>query len=138
VVPYEVYRELNESAAPGALLLKRQVLSSLEIRAGGRAAVLVLRKEDLESTGANFEDAENFINIPLRVKEISVSILVKENREGKVRCSLRSKGTGNVSKIARLFGGGGHVTAAGFRSSSGIEDTLKQALEKIEPLLEKI
>jgi phosphoesterase RecJ-like protein len=138
VVPYDVYRKLNESSPLGALLLKRQVLSTLEICAGGRAAVLILRKEDLESTGANFEDAETFINIPLQAGEIEASILVKENREGKVRCSLRSKGAVNVSKIAREFGGGGHVTAAGFRSSYNIEDTLKQVLEKVTPLLKTV
>jgi phosphoesterase RecJ-like protein len=138
VVPYEVYRDLNESASLGALLLKRQVLSSLEIRAGGRAAVLVLRKKDLESTGAHFEDAESFINIPLRAREIAVSILVKENLEGKVRCSLRSKGLVNVSKIAQQFGGGGHLTASGFRSGLGLDETLQKVLEKVEPLLEKL
>ncbi|MDR0623096.1 MAG: bifunctional oligoribonuclease/PAP phosphatase NrnA [Treponema sp.] len=137
-VPYSVYRELNESSSLGAVLLRKQVLSTLEIRAGGRAAVLILRKEDLESTGANFEDAETFINIPLRAREIAVSILVKENREGKVRCSLRSKGPVNVSKIAQQFGGGGHVTAAGFKSALSIEETLSRVLEKVESLLETV
>jgi phosphoesterase RecJ-like protein len=138
VVPYSVYRELNESSSLGAVLLRKQVLSTLEIRAGGRAAVQILRKEDLESTGANFEDAEAFINIPLRAREIAVSILVKEDREGKVRCSLRSKGAVNVSKIAQQFGGGGHVTAAGFKSALDRGETLNRVLEKVEPLLEKI
>jgi phosphoesterase RecJ-like protein len=138
VVPYEVYRELNESSSLGALLLKRQVLSSLEIRGGGRVAVLILRKKDLKATGAKFEDAETFINIPLQAREIAVSVLVKENLEGKIRCSLRSKGLVNVSKIAQQFGGGGHVSAAGFRSASGIDETLRQVLGKIEPLLEEL
>jgi phosphoesterase RecJ-like protein len=138
VVPYSVYRELNESSSLGAVLLRKQVLSTLEICGGGRAAALILRKEDLQSTGANFEDAETFINIPLRAKEIAVSVLVKENLEGKVRCSLRSKGAVNVSKIAQQFGGGGHVTAAGFKSALSIEETLDQVLKKVEPLLEKI
>lgn len=138
ITPYEVYRELNESASLESLLLRRQVLSSLEIHAGGRVAVLILRKKDLEATGAIFEDAESFINIPLRARAIAVSVLIKESLEGKIRCSLRSKGLVNVSKIAQHFGGGGHVSAAGFRSAFGIEETLKQVLEKIEPLLEKI
>jgi phosphoesterase RecJ-like protein len=137
VVPHAVYRELNESSSMGALLLRKQVLSTLEIHAGGRAAALILRKEDLENTGATFEDAETFINIPLRAREIAVSILVKENQEGKVRCSLRSKGEVNVSKIARQFSGGGHATAAGFKSDLSIAETLSRVLEKVEPLLEK-
>ncbi|MDR2028524.1 MAG: bifunctional oligoribonuclease/PAP phosphatase NrnA [Treponema sp.] len=138
VVPYEIYGALNESASISALLLQKQVLSTLEIHAGGRVAVQILRKEDLESTGANFEDAESFINIPLKSKDILVSILVKEKSEGVIRCSLRSKGQVNVSKIAQHFSGGGHVMAAGFKSAWGITETLAQVLKKVETMLDKI
>ncbi|MDR1099308.1 MAG: bifunctional oligoribonuclease/PAP phosphatase NrnA [Treponema sp.] len=138
VQPYEVYRELNESASTETLLLRQLIISTMKIHAQGRIAGLILRKEFLESTGANIEDAEAFINIPLMAKKIVVSIMIKENREGNIRCSLRSKGAVNVSKIAQQFGGGGHVTAAGFRSKLGIAETLRQVLEIIEPLLEKL
>jgi len=141
VVPYHVYREMNENAPVGALLLHKRVFSTLEIFSKGRIAVQVLRGEDLEKTGGSFQDAEGFINVPMKAKEIAVSVLIKENTEGKVRCSLRSKGTVNVSQIAQNFGGGGHVSAAGFKCPQGIEYTLNETLnhiiEKIEDQLEK-
>jgi phosphoesterase RecJ-like protein len=67
---------------------------------------------------------------------VEVSIFIKENRNGIVRCSLRSKGQVNVSKIAQQFGGGGHATAAGFKSSQKIDATLDRVLEKIESVLD--
>jgi phosphoesterase RecJ-like protein len=136
VSPWKVYSALNESASTGALLLQKQVLSTLDLHAGGRIAVQILRKEDLESTGADFEDAEAFINIPLKSRDVAVSIMIKENRQGLVRCSLRSKGTVNVSKIAQAFGGGGHSTAAGFKSAQGISDTLDKILKKVGDILD--
>jgi phosphoesterase RecJ-like protein len=138
VVPYDVYRRLNENASTGALLLQKQVLSTLELYAGGTVAVQLMRKEDLAATGAHFEDAEGFINIPMRAREVTVSILIKENTEGKVRCSLRSKGRVNVSKIAQSFGGGGHVSAAGFKSDKNIEETLKEVIEIIQTHLDSV
>jgi phosphoesterase RecJ-like protein len=138
VNPYSIYHELNETASTGALLLQKTVLSTLELRNEGRVAVQTLRKKDLEISGAFFEDAENFINIPLRSKDIVVSVLVKENREGQIRCSLRSKGKVNVSKIAQAFGGGGHVSAAGFRSKDSIGETLTRVLEKITAVLDNL
>jgi phosphoesterase RecJ-like protein len=138
VLPYEIYGALNESASTSALLLQKRVLSTLEIHAGGRVAVQILRKEDLQSTGANFEDAESFINIPLKSKDIIVSIVIKENNEGLIRCSLRSKGQINVSKIAQHFSGGGHVMAAGFKSALGLEETLSQVLRKVETMLDTL
>ena len=137
VNPYNVYRELSESGTIGALRLQKIVLSTLEISADGRVAVQVLRKEMLEKSGARFEDAENFINIPLKAKSVEVSVLVKENKEGQIRCSLRSKGKINVSRIAQTQGGGGHVSAAGFRSSRSMEETITNILGIISAELDK-
>ena len=64
---------------------------------------------------ANYEEADQLINIPLRSEEVRVSVFFKENVEGLLRCSLRSKGNINVAEIAERFGGGGHKTAAGFK-----------------------
>ncbi|MDR2739009.1 MAG: bifunctional oligoribonuclease/PAP phosphatase NrnA [Treponema sp.] len=136
VKPYEIYGKLNENSSTASLLLQSQVLASLTLYCGGRVAVQILRKEDLASTGASFEDAESFINIPLKSREVLVSIMVKENSEGKTRCSLRSKGLVNVSKIAQQFSGGGHALAAGFRSDLTIEETLDGVLEKVKAALE--
>ena len=137
VKPYDVYRELNENASINSLNLQKAVLSTLEIHNKGRVAVQMLRKEDLLASGANYDAAEGFVNIPLKCREVIVSVLVKENKEGNVRCSLRSKGSVNVSKIAQSLGGGGHVSAAGFKSSINMDDTLGLVLGRINEELEK-
>jgi len=137
VNPYAVYQKLNESNSTEALLLQKKVLSTLEIHNQGRVAVQMVLKSDLESTGAFFEDSQNFINTPLKSRDILVSVLIKENREGHVRCSLRSKGTVNVSKIAQSLGGGGHVSSAGFRSPLNPDETLALALTKIAEEMDK-
>jgi len=130
-VPYEIYQELNSRHTLASLYLEKAVLGSMEIVNQGKIAVQLLRKEFLESCRATMEDADGFINTPLKCKEVQVSVLVKENKEGKVKCSLRSKGTVNVSKIAQSMGGGGHVTAAGFKSSRSMDETLQMVLERI-------
>jgi len=135
--PNHIYRQLMESASFSVILLQKQALSKLEFYAGKRIALLVLRKEDFEESCADFEDAENIVNMPLKAKEVEVSLLLKEKQKGEIRCSLRSKGKVNVSKIAQEFGGGGHVTAAGFRSSHSMEDILKKLLAEVEAKLDK-
>jgi phosphoesterase RecJ-like protein len=136
VNPYTSYQNLFESASIAAVILQKIVLSSLEIHADGKIAVQILRKEDLASTGATIEDAEGFINLPLRSKNVKVSILLKESATGPIRCSLRSKGEVNVSKIAQQFSGGGHATAAGFKSDLTIEQTLETLLNKVKEFLD--
>ena len=127
--PYKIYRNFYENTSIETLLLEKAVFSSLEIINRGRVAIQVLRKEDLNKYGANIEDTEGFVNTPLKCKGIEVSILVKENREGLVRCALRSKGSVNVAKIAQSLGGGGHKTASGFKSSLGPDETAKNIMK---------
>jgi phosphoesterase RecJ-like protein len=136
--PNHIYRQLMENSSYSAILLQKQALSSMEFHAGKKIAVLILHKEDLEITGAHFEDAEYIVNIPLKAREVEVSLLIKEKPTGELRCSLRSKGMVNVSKIAQEFGGGGHVTAAGFKCSMGIEETLKKLLAGVEDRLNRV
>jgi len=132
VVPSEICAALQHNESAGALLLRKAVLSTLELRHGGQVAVQVLTREDLRATGGRFEDAESFVNMPLTSRDVEVSVLVKENDDGKVRCSLRSKGRLPVSKIAQSFGGGGHTLAAGFSSPRGVAETRALILERVE------
>ncbi|GHV66131.1 phosphoesterase [Spirochaetia bacterium] len=138
VNPNEIHLALNESAPAGALLLQKRVFSTLELHCHGKIAVQILHKEDIDDTGASMEDAESLVNIPLKSRDVWASVMIKENRDGPLRCSIRSRGGLNVARIAREFGGGGHLQAAGFKSAHPIGQTLAQILEKLEQALEKI
>jgi phosphoesterase RecJ-like protein len=131
VVPYELHNRMYESSSPGVLILQKAVVSSLELAAEGRVAFQSLRREDLAASGASYEDAEDLVNIPLQDRLVEVSVLFKENLEGRLRCSLRSKGAINVARIAQSFGGGGHKTAAGFTCASPLARAKADVLQSI-------
>ena len=137
VKPNEVYRQLHENASIGSLLLQKRALASLTLHHGNRVAVQVLRLEDFAEAGALQDDAEGFVNFPMKAREVVVSLMLKESPEGKIRCSLRSKGNINVAKIAQELNGGGHVNASGFKSELDIDRTLTLALAKIAEHLDK-
>jgi phosphoesterase RecJ-like protein len=131
VKPYEIHKRMYESSSKGVLILEKAVISSLELALGGRVAMLELKKEDLTASGASYEDAEDLVNIPLQDKSVEVSILFKENQEGRLRCSLRSKGGVNVAHVAQSFGGGGHKSAAGFTCPAPLARTKEDVLQSI-------
>jgi phosphoesterase RecJ-like protein len=131
VQPNFVYSKLYESNSISALLLQSRVLSTLELRYDNHVSILTMRRKTILESGADYEEADQLINIPLRSEDIRVSIFFKENMEGLLRCSLRSKGDINVAAIAQSFGGGGHKTAAGFKCQGSLEATLKILLEKL-------
>jgi bifunctional oligoribonuclease and PAP phosphatase NrnA len=131
VEPNLVYAHVYESNSISALILHSRVLSTLELVFGSHVAILTMNRQMIADSGANYEEADQFINIPLKSGDIRVSVFFKENAEGLLRCSLRSKGAINVAEIAQAFGGGGHTTAAGFKCRESLETTKNIVLEKL-------
>ena len=113
VSPTELYDKLYHTFSPARFRLLVTMLDRLELHLDGRYAVQHLVQEDFARTGAAYEDTENFINECHRIASVVVSALLVELKDGRVRCSLRSRGPVDVSKIAAQFGGGGHKMAAG-------------------------
>ena len=131
VNPTDVYEKLHGSASLGALILQKKAMSSMTLHCKNRVAVQILRHKDFTEAGALQDETNGFVSFPLKAKNIVVSLLIKESPDGKLRCSLRSKGTLNVAKISQELNGGGHVNASGFKSDLNIEQTLAIALKKI-------
>jgi bifunctional oligoribonuclease and PAP phosphatase NrnA len=136
-MPYEIHKKMYENATIGALVLEKLVLSTLEFRNSDKISVLTMTQGMLRDSGAHFDDADGLINIPLQSRSIEVSVFLKEDSEGKRRCSLRSKGRVNVSTIAQAFGGGGHKTAAGFKHSEPLDAIKEKVLERVVAALAK-
>lgn len=132
VEPNVVYANVYESNSISALMLHARVLSTLELAHGNRVALLTMRREMIAESGGTYEEADGLINIPLKSEDIRVSIFFKENPEGLMRCSMRSKGTIDVAEIAQRYGGGGHRTAAGFKCRDSIEETRGMVLSMLE------
>jgi phosphoesterase RecJ-like protein len=128
VNPNEVYANVFENNSLSSLVLMSRVLSTLVLHLEGRVAVQFMTRQLLRDANAKYEEADQQINIPLRSRDVRVSIFFKENSEGVQRCSLRSKGNIDVAEIAKRFGGGGHRTAAGFKCSKPFETIQKKIL----------
>jgi len=133
--PSDIHSALYESSDISVLLLRKAVFSTLELHADNRIAIQTMSRSMLAETGSLSQDSEGLINIPLQGATIQVSVFLKENEEGTLRCSLRSKGKINVAQIAQSFGGGGHKSAAGFKSPFPIPAIKERVLELLEAAL---
>jgi len=66
-----------------------------------------------------------------RIGTVKASALFVELKDGRIRCSLRSKGGVDVSKIAAKFGGGGHKSAAGAYLPGPLQNAEQLILDEI-------
>ena len=78
-------------------------------------AYMILREEDRERFDLHEGDTEGFVNIPLGIRTIKMTIFLRED-DGFFRVSVRSKRGISANMLARTyFHGGGHEQAAGGR-----------------------
>jgi phosphoesterase RecJ-like protein len=104
-----------------------RALATLEFDWQGRIAALAVTKKMLDEAGAQWEHTEGFVEYPRSIEGVQVAVFFSEIGEGLYKVSLRSKGRFNVEKVARTFGGGGHINAAACRIR-GDADTVKKKL----------
>ncbi len=128
VHPAEIYHRLYQNFSPQRIKLMTKMFDNLELHFHGRYAAQHLLRSDFEETGANLNDTENLIDECRRIRTVEVAALFVEMPDGKIKCSLRSRGTVNVGQIAQKLGGGGHKMASGITMNMPFEQA-KQTVE---------
>ncbi|MBN2545771.1 MAG: bifunctional oligoribonuclease/PAP phosphatase NrnA [Spirochaetes bacterium] len=129
VVPFFVYEQIWEQNSLAGFKLRSKILSTTETFLDGKMIAMKLTPKMIEETNASFAEGETMINMPLTVKGVVLSVLVKQNIEGPVKVSMRSKGEIDVADIAMKNGGGGHKNAAGYKSNKSFDETYKYVVD---------
>ena len=107
----------------------------LRIAKQGRVAYISINNEDAKKFNLQLGDNDGLVNYPFKIEGVVVSVLFTEEK-GKIKLSLRSKGTIDVNAFARqYFNGGGHKNASGGKLEGKLEVVEKLFLEKVEELL---
>ncbi len=110
----------------GHILLNRMVLIPEH-----KAAYIYITAKDRQDFNEQFGDTENFVNLPLSIKNTVFSAIFIE-RDNFVKISFRSKGNFSVNEFSnKHFNGGGHTNAAGGESHQTLDNTIKHFTEVI-------
>ncbi len=135
VDPEAMYMRIYARYTPAGLDLVRRALERLRVADDLPIAWISLCQADLAQTGATKEDLEGIVEYARRIRGVRVAILFRELHDGRTKISLRSTGDADVAAIAREFGGGGHVKAAGAVVPEGLEAAEVRVLGAIREAL---
>lgn len=112
-------------------LLGKALLESI-LMLDGRMIFSALYRKDFDLFGCQIKDTEGIID-QLRVTDgIHVAMFLYEAKEGEFKVSLRSDELVDVALIAREFGGGGHVRAAGCTVYGEVHDIVTNIAARVE------
>lgn len=127
VSPHEVAIRVFDTRPLGFMHLLGRALSGMQETDDGLVAWLEVPRALAEQAGLSPSEMEGLVQYPRMVEGVEVAILFKEVEPSRTRVSLRSQRYVDVSAIARRFGGGGHLRAAGCT----LEQPLPRAVELV-------
>jgi len=114
-----------------------KALETLELYLDGKVALIYISKEMIDKVGANEGDTSGIINYAKDIEGVELAIMLKEEKDS-VKVGLRSQYLIDVSQIARQFGGGGHIRAAGCKIETSLEEARNIILKAVKEAFSKI
>lgn len=111
-------------------------LQSLKISEGGLVAWMKVDLAGKQLYQAKEADLANIINYALSIQGVKIGVFFQE-KEGEIKVGLRSRKDYAIDGIARSFGGGGHLMAAGCTIKGTLDEACEQVLAAINKMLEE-
>ena len=113
VEPATVASQIYESNSLASRRLLTAVLQTLRVTPEGTVAWLKVTGATLRRWGATSQETEGFVDFPRSIAGVKVAFSLREAGPNQTKVSLRAKGSADVNRIAKAFGGGGHRAASG-------------------------
>lgn len=125
---YELNQALFESNSLGCLKIRGWIAEHLLMLQDGEMAICAIPKAVEEEIGVTEDDMDNISAFPRSVAGVCVASTLREVSPGDVKLSVRAVPGYDATRIAKKFGGGGHMGAAG----ATLHMTLEEAVQAVE------
>ena len=114
----KVYKKVFDTKTRSSFELRRIAIDRMEFLEDGKIAFTYVTNEDERKVNAGVGDYEGIVSEGRSVESVEVSIFLHELKDGEFKISLRSNSYVNVSDVCIMFGGGGHIRAAGAKMTA--------------------
>ena len=135
VNPEYVFQKLYATFPRSHFDLLREALGTLESDPELGLSWMSITREAAARLDATSEDFEGLIDHARALEGTRVAILFRETPARETKISFRSSGMADVNRIAREFGGGGHVKAAGALIPAPAAEAVPRVLSRVREIL---
>ena len=133
---YAISKKVFESNPLRSMKLKFAAMGVADFSCGNRVAITYVDSKMLKSVGATLKDSDGIVEELRNIDSVEVACLCKEQADGSVKVSMRSKISVDVSKIGMKFSGGGHKRAAGCTIHKPIVEAVKLMKSELKAAVE--
>jgi phosphoesterase RecJ-like protein len=133
--PEEIIKPMYRMKSLAQARLRGLVLTTLQSVAQGRIVWATLTQEHLKVVGATPDLDDGLPTYLIDIEGVGIAALFKVQPDGSTRVSLRTTAPYDAAAICALYGGGGHVRAAGCSLAMGIEAAIREMIPTLERAL---
>lgn len=127
----DIYKRVMNTKTKANFELRKRAIDRMEFYEDGKIALTYITKQDEEEAGAETGDYEGIVEEGRAIEGVEVSIFLRETANG-FKASLRSNYYVNVSDVCLMFGGGGHIHAAGCTIAQSLEQVKEKILNQVK------
>jgi phosphoesterase RecJ-like protein len=103
-------------------------LATMRVEMQGKLAWAKVTRRMLREAGAVMAESEGIIDTLNSIAGLELAIMFKEVQSDLTKISVRSRGAVDAAAMCALFGGGGHVRAAGAEIGKSMDEAVKAVL----------
>ena len=122
--------KLYRSRSRAKTMLIAKSIEAMRFYMNGKICIIPMTQQLLDECGISSNDTEGIIDYAISVNGVEVGVSMCAERENEYKVSFRSRRR-HVNDIAAVFGGGGHICAAGCRIFGRTEDVIDKILKAI-------
>jgi bifunctional oligoribonuclease and PAP phosphatase NrnA len=130
----QIHNNLFDTSSYNRLQLLGKALQNMKLMPEYKTSYITLSQQELDNYNHQKGDTEGFVNYGLSIDGINFTAIFIENKaEGIIKISFRSQGDYDVNQFARnYFSGGGHINAAGGKSTDTLEETVNRFISIVK------
>ena len=132
----EINERLFLKKSKEKLEIEKIINNNFEYYFNNQCAITFITLDDMKKCGINEDECEGIASIPISIEGVTIGIILREKSENNYKASVRTSGNQDANKISSLFGGGGHIKAAGFNIDGSIDEVKNLIIKTIQTELD--
>ncbi len=128
----DIFQKIYENRSFFSTVLLGEVMAKAKFLEKSGLIYSTVTNEDFLLNSIEVGETEHFIDFLRAVKGARIAAIFKEVSKKETKISLRGTNSYNVSKIAEIFGGGGHAAASGYTSRKPLTEAIKDLVKAVK------
>ncbi len=135
VNPATVHQNIHQRRSIPEIHLLGEALKRIRSVANGKIVWIEISRALQKKYNATVEDTQGFIDHLMVLKDAQVGLVFREEGNGRVKVSFRSRENIPIYPLAKQLGGGGHAYEAGTVQKGSLKSVVEKVLTQVKKLI---